>query len=182
MPGSGKSVVGEKLANRLGWQFLDTDVEIETLLGMKVSEIFEDRGEAGFRAEESRVLGRAAASMQPCVVAVGGGAVLDPVSRKRLAESGSVVWLKASPEVLYSRLGDNAQNLRPLLKGDVLAVLERIEAFRRPMYTALSDLTVDVDSFSEGEAVEAILSQLAPLGILSASERNQPDSLWKSEN
>ncbi|MCJ7453243.1 MAG: AAA family ATPase, partial [Steroidobacteraceae bacterium] len=81
--GSGKSAVGRQLATRLGLEFVDSDVEIESRTGVDVPYIFEREGEAGFRLRESEILDELTRSVRR-VIATGGGAVLDPESRSRL--------------------------------------------------------------------------------------------------
>ncbi len=176
MPGSGKSTLGSELANLLGWQWLDTDLEVERANGMEVAEIFASRGEAGFRYEEERVLGKAAATMEPIVISVGGGAVADPFSRRRMADSGTVVWLRAANETLLSRLNAKEVDARPLLVGNLEAAVGRLSTFRMPLYNALSDLTVDVDGLSEKEVLEVLLEQLEKFGITAKDKRDNWDA------
>ncbi|HZQ84316.1 MAG TPA: shikimate kinase, partial [Acidimicrobiales bacterium] len=78
MMGAGKTTVGRELSRRLGWSYFDSDAMVEAHTGKTVPEIFEERGEAAFRAEESRALAEAVTSDGPAVVSVAGGAVLDP--------------------------------------------------------------------------------------------------------
>ncbi|MHB8440044.1 MAG: shikimate kinase, partial [Acidimicrobiales bacterium] len=82
MMGAGKSSVGGVLASRLGWDFVDADVEVERRAGMSVAELFSSRGEAAFREEEATVMGELLACAGPTVIAAGGGAVLDPATRR----------------------------------------------------------------------------------------------------
>ena len=90
MPGAGKSVVGEELAGRLGVPFVDLDVEIEREQGRPVAEIFADQGEAAFRALEAAALTKAG-TLDPAVVACGGGVVLEPANRIALRNTGIAV-------------------------------------------------------------------------------------------
>src|SRR6478609_3984944 len=104
MMGAGKTTVGRRCATRLERAFVDTDDLIESTTGMRVAEIFETQGEAGFRDLERVAVADACASPEPLVIACGGGAVLDPDNRRRLRETGVVVWLRAAPEVLSGRV------------------------------------------------------------------------------
>ncbi len=158
MMGAGKTTVGQVLANRLGWQHLDSDGQVEESTGRSVPEIFAESGEVAFRAEEANALARAAASATPVVVSVAGGAVLDPENRRLLARSGSVVWLRARTETLAARVGSG--HGRPLLDRDPPAALGHLEAQRRPMYQQLAQMVVDVDDLPPTLVAEQILAGL----------------------
>ena len=158
MMGAGKTTVGLELSRRLGWPYLDSDAMVEAHTGKTVPELFEERGEAAFRAEESRVLAEAVTSDGPAVVSVAGGAVLDPDNRRRLADGGTVVWLRADVQTLARRVG--AGKGRPLLTPDPESALRRLYAQRRPIYEQVADVIVDVDHRSAGEVAEAILAEL----------------------
>jgi shikimate kinase len=106
--GSGKSSIGRILAARTGREFLDTDELIVKAAGCTIKEIFASEGEAGFRARE------AAAIQQACVgdeqvIAAGGGAILNPHNVAAFKNHGTIIWLKAPPEVLYARILADAQ-------------------------------------------------------------------------
>ncbi len=147
MMGSGKTTSGRLLARRLSRVFHDSDADIAAKTGRTVSQIFADRGEPAFRAEEREALARALTSHAAGVIAVAGGAVLDPDSRRRMRQSGYVIWLRADPRVLARRVapGGTAIGHRPLLERDPASALERLDATRRPVYRAMADAVVDVD-------------------------------------
>jgi len=141
--GSGKSAVGRQLATRLGLEFVDSDAEIESRTGVDVSYIFECEGEAGFRARESEVLDELTRSVRR-VVATGGGAVLDPLTRSRLRDRGCVVYLRASVNQQLARTRGSTK--RPLLMNtDPKGTLERLASLREPLYEEVADLVVDTD-------------------------------------
>ena len=94
----------------------------------------------------------ALSSSTPGVVAVAGGAVLDPDSRRRVRQAGFVIWLRAAPHVLAARLGDGRG--RPLLEREPAATLRLLEARRRVVYEDLADITLDVDWISPRAAAE----------------------------
>ncbi|MGH9305226.1 MAG: shikimate kinase, partial [Acidimicrobiales bacterium] len=131
------------VSQRLRRPFRDSDAEIEAKTGKTVPEIFGERGEAAFRAEEKMVLAAALCCDVPSVIAVAGGAVLDPESRRRIRRGGVVIWLRAAPETLAERVG--AGRGRPLLEHDPVAMLRHLDALRRPVYAGIADGIVDVD-------------------------------------
>jgi shikimate kinase len=158
MMGAGKTTVGRLLAERLGWPHLDSDEMIRASTGKSVPEIFEERGEAGFRAEEARVLAEAGTTDHPAVVSVAGGAVLSAENRKVMRRAGPVVWLRAEVATLAERVGDGAG--RPLLGDDPASALRLLEAERRPLYTEVADVVVDVDHLAAGDVVDRIVAAL----------------------
>ncbi len=156
MMGAGKSAVGRALAERLGRSFVDTDVEIERSMGLRVSDVFASEGEASFRAREREWIEKIAG--EPAVVALGGGAIAQRGIPLRLAEAGTVVYLRARPERLLARLGERAD--RPLLAGldrdGRLARLRELLEERRSSYETAS-IVVDTDR----RAVAAVVSDVA---------------------
>jgi shikimate kinase len=154
MPGSGKTTVGQALANRADLPFFDTDAMIAEALDHPVSTLIENKGEAYFRHKEALVVQRL---LRPFygVLATGGGAVLD-LNTRPLFAAHAVVYLRATPETLAERLG-TAEG-RPLLKGQgtLLEQLQNTLAARQPVYEALSQLTIDVDTLTASQIVEAI--------------------------
>lgn len=112
MMGSGKSTIGSQVADRLGFDFVDTDDLVAAVTESTIPELWNSQGEDTFRRLESQMIASAAAG-QPVVVATGGGVVLDDANIVAMRDSGLVVWLKASPEVLVERIGRDSS--RPLL-------------------------------------------------------------------
>ena len=163
MMGAGKSTTGHLLSKRLGWPYLDSDDEIHRQTGRTVPEIWKQDGEAAFRAEESRVLAEATTSDGPVVIAVAGGAVLDPDNRARIRGAGLVVWLRADVAVLAARVGSGTG--RPLLEGGPAAAMQRLSEVRAPIYADLADLTLDVDRMSPPQVVDRILAALRDRGV-----------------
>ena len=104
MMASGKTTVGKIVAERLGWAYLDSDEQVCARTGRSVRQIFEEDGEAAFRAEERQALEAAVADTQPRVISVAAGAVLDVANRDLLRLSGTVAWLRADPQLLADRV------------------------------------------------------------------------------
>jgi shikimate kinase len=156
--GAGKTTVGRQLARRLGKAFHDSDQEIEARTGVRVATIFEIEGEPGFRTRETRVI-EELTELDNVVLATGGGAVLDPHNRARLAARGFVVYLRAQPRDLWQRMRQD--RTRPLLQtADPLARLEELFRARDPLYQELADLVVDTGRQGPGTLVSQVLAEL----------------------
>jgi len=139
--GAGKTTVGRQLAKRLGRQFFDSDHEIVARTGVPIPTIFEIEGEEGFRRREAQTIAELS-EVANIVLATGGGVVLDPENRRRLHESGWVVYLNVPPVMLYERTRHDRN--RPLLQVDnPLARLEELYAIRDPLYREVAHLVVD---------------------------------------
>ena len=176
MMGAGKSTVGAIVAERLGRRHIDTDAEVERSTGSNVSDVFASRGEEAFRLLESEALRDAVASHVASVVSVGGGAVLDAGNRSAMAASGVVVWLRARPDSLWTRVGDTGD--RPLLRGasdaDRRAVLGRLDAERRPLYEEVASVVVDVDDRAPEDVASEVLAALSEVGRDHVGRRGAP--------
>jgi shikimate kinase len=155
--GTGKSEVGRRLAQRLGRSFVDTDQVIEERAGKRIAAIFGDEGEPAFRALEREAVADAA-SRAGAVIAVGGGAVLDPENVSLLRDAGLLVHLTARPDVILRRVGDGAS--RPLLREDPHAAVARLLAEREPTYAAVADVTIDTSERTAEQIVEEIQQAL----------------------
>ena len=162
MMGSGKSTVAGILGRRLPALVVDTDEEVVAATGRTVAETFSELGEAEFRRLESVVVAGLSRRLPGSVVAVAGGAVLDPDNRARLKAAGRVVWLRALPETLALRVGASAD--RPLLAGspdDRRLALSEIAASRAAIYAEVADVIVDVDGLSAEQVADAVVAALA---------------------
>ena len=159
--GSGKSTLAPPLADFMGRSWIDSDDEIERRSGASISALFETRGEDHFRALERELV----TELEPgdAVVALGGGAMVQPGMSERLLGSGTVVYLQAAPEVLAQRVGDGGS--RPLLRNlDTAARLQRIRSMmeeRSPVY-AQAHVTFPTDAL-EPEDLQPVVAELAGL-------------------
>ena len=156
-PGAGKSTVGPLLAARLGVSFTDTDAEVEVTANKPVSDIFVEDGEPAFRELERAAVVRVLEGSAG-VVAVGGGAVLDPRTQARLA-GHPVVYLQTGFAAAAKRVG--LSQARPLLIGNPRATLKILLDQRIPVYQRLATITVGTDDREPGEIAAEIAGLLA---------------------
>jgi shikimate kinase len=155
-PGAGKTTVATLLADRLGVDVRDTDVDIEMATGMTVADIFVERGEAEFRQLEETAVQRALGEHRG-VLALGGGAVLSARTREAL-QPHRVLYLEVGLANAVRRVGLGAS--RPLLIGNVRATLKRLLDERAPLYREVADLTVSTDDLDAAVVAEQVLAQL----------------------
>jgi shikimate kinase len=156
LPGVGKSTVGAGVAQRLGWPFLDFDVEIERREGLSVAELFRARGEAYFRECERR-LTEELAGRGGMVLAPGGGWVMQPGLVALLRPAGRIIYLAASAATVAARLGAGRAS-RPLLQGGEAADrLARLLAEREAAYLA-ADAVIDTELIDEQEVICHVLA------------------------
>jgi shikimate kinase len=114
--GTGKTTLGQLLAEKIGYQFIDTDTLIEMQIGQTISNFFQHQGETAFRKLESELV-ESLAEKQGLVIATGGGLVLDPNNVAMLSKTGRIICLTASPEEILARVAKQ-QDVRPLLQGE----------------------------------------------------------------
>ena len=150
--GAGKTTVGRLVADALGVGFLDTDHVVEERAGKPVSEIFVDDGEQAFRAMEHEAVAGALADHDG-VLALGGGAVLDPATRA-LLRGHRVVFLRVGLSDAASRVGLGVT--RPLLLGNVRGRIKQLLDERTPIYTAVASAIVETDGRSAQEVADAV--------------------------
>ena len=150
MMGAGKSTVGKLLAQKLGYNFIDTDPLIEQCAGKSIPAIFADDGEDKFRDLEQQVISQVSAHTR-LVVATGGGIVMRSLNWSHLHD-GIVVWIDVPVDVLHNRL-KTASEQRPLLQTDnLLQTLNDIYSQRRDRY-AQADISIMVNADETSEAV-----------------------------
>jgi shikimate kinase len=154
--GCGKTTVGRRLAERLGWHFTDLDDEIETAAKMAIADIFSSRGEGEFRRLESEVLRACVAAIErgrPTVVSLGGGAFAAPANRALTIDNGVTIWLDCPFEIVRRRVAQCAH--RPLARDP-----ERFAALfasRREFYSQ-AETRIAVESDDPEPVVAAILA------------------------
>jgi shikimate kinase len=162
--GSGKTAVGRLCAERLGYAWIDTDARIVAAAGVSIAEIFEREGEPGFRDREARAIA-AAADGARTVISAGGGAILRDDNVARLRASGFVVWLTAPPDVLWSRIRQDAasaENRPSLTSGSGLAEVREVLAARADRYRRAADAQVDASCEGVPAVVEHVLAAYWP--------------------
>jgi len=155
--GVGKSAVGRRLAERLAVEFVDLDDRVEARAGVSVAQLFASRGEAAFRALERAEVLLSLEAPAPVVVALGGGALLEPRLREAALERSFVVVLGATVDTLVQRTRGSA---RPLLAPTPEVAIPRLLAQRARAY---ADAHVTVRS--DGRTVEDLASDLAHLWL-----------------
>ena len=155
---TGKSSVGRRLAIVLGYDFLDLDTLIAAEEGMPISQIFSTRGEQAFRALETRMVERVA-GRTGCVVATGGGTIVNPRNLEALKRSGVVVVLTADPDTILARIGPTED--RPMLWGGDKRERVRLLLEQRADAYAKADLIVDASAHTIDHVVNHILDFLS---------------------
>ena len=161
--GTGKTVVGRRLAKQLGWRFVNVDEVIEASAKKPVSKIFSEHGERVFRRLEHRAILKIIRDDEQ-VIATGGGAFAHAANRQVLRAVGPTVCLTAHPKVILQRVTPTLSN-RPLLANttgvETLKCIEQLVAQRAPAY-AKADLAIDTSRMSVEEVVEAVYEALNP--------------------
>jgi len=159
---TGKTTLARLLAERLGWNWIDADVEIERRAGKSIARIFAEDGEPAFRDLEAQVIADLCRRTR-LVLAAGGGAPMRPESRRAMRQGGKVVWLMARPETILQRMSADATTAdrRPSLTGksplkEIVDLLRR----REPIYQESADLRIDTEAKTAAQVAAEILAQL----------------------
>lgn len=164
---SGKSTIGPILANVLGWEFYDLDRLIEEQEDKSVVEIFETNGEDYFRECEHKLLSKYSKE-QNIVLSLGGGTMAFDRNLTLLKNTGKIVYLKSSPEMIYQRIKNKID--RPIFRDLVLSdnpkphqFIERIEKYlsQREPYYSQADIHIDTDHSNIGITVDKLAKTLS---------------------
>jgi len=158
---AGKTAVGKCLAEKLGIPFCDTDELISRRTGRSVRDIVADKGWEAFRREE-RIVIKGLTFMQGSVIALGGGALMNPENLERLKGKGVFIWLTADAATIVDRMekdGVTGEQRPPLTNGDPLSETAALLKEREPVYRVISDLIVD----TKGRTVEEITDEIIKL-------------------
>ena len=156
--GSGKTTIGKIVAKKLHFTFMDSDVLIEEKTGVKVPLIFEYEGEEGFRKREASCLIELV-TKNDMVLATGGGMVLSRDNRELLAQSGSVIYLKAHTDELARRLTNYKS--RPLLQHvDVKQKLKELLESREVLYESCADYIIQTKNKRAVDIADEIITTL----------------------
>ncbi|MFQ5780877.1 MAG: shikimate kinase [Nitrospiria bacterium] len=152
--GTGKSIIGRRLAVEFGYRFVDTDQLIEERAGKRIPEIFAEEGEAWFRRLETETI-LDVSERTGCVISTGGGVPLNPDNMKALGRNGILVSLRARPEVILKRVQKRAGK-RPLLQGpNPLSEIRRLLEEREVFYNR-SAIIIDTSDIEVKESVRRI--------------------------
>ena len=163
--GSGKSSVAGPLANRLGWDSVDSDSVIEQRAGRTIREIFADHGEPEFRNIERKVIKELLAQNR-LVIAAGGGAILDPGMREAMRTAGPVVWLRAPVEVLVGRIvtdGTSVDRRPALTDTSTEDEIRTVLSCREPLYREACTVDVTTGGRTIGDIVDELSVLLSPV-------------------
>lgn len=152
-PGTGKTMIGRILADRLGWRQVDTDQVIELQQDMTIAEMFRIHGEAYFRKIESNVI-RSVMKQSEQVVSMGGGAVLAGENREHMLNNGFVVALYAPADTLIKRLSND--QTRPLMQGNVEERVHRLMEQRKHAYD-FADIKIETSQLGVEGTIGIIL-------------------------
>jgi|WetSurMetagenome_2_1015567.scaffolds.fasta_scaffold308014_2 shikimate kinase len=158
---TGKTSVGKRLAEIARYRFLDLDAAIEEEAGVSIPQIFSSQGESAFRKLESLMVERVAEKTE-CVIATGGGTIVNPQNLEMLKRCGIVVALTADIPTILLRVGSGDD--RPMLQGNRLERIQALMDLRAPAY-AQADLIVDTSALSVDEVAQLILDRLREFGF-----------------
>lgn len=158
MMGAGKSTVGRELARRTGWPFLDNDDLVRELTGREPKAIDAEDGEDALHAAETRALRTALARAGPAVIGVAGAIVDDPAATAEVrASRAHVVWLRARPETLRSRIGSGVGRRS---EAQDLGWIAARASERAPRYEAIADQVIDIENRRPRAIARAILGSI----------------------
>ena len=157
--GTGKTVVGKALAEKLNKEFIELDALIEQKAGKSIPEIFQQDGEIAFRELEIEVI-KEVSTNKNLVIACGGGIVLNKINIDRLKKESTIVYLAASPRIILKRVSSE-EGQRPLLEVDNPALtIRELLRFRKPFYGRAADIMINTSKLDIDSVVEQIISKV----------------------
>lgn len=166
--GAGKSTLGKRLAEQIGWTFVELNKEIERQNGLSVAEILALYGQEGFRRMEQIALAQTLSRKEPVVLATGGGIVSEPLTYDLVLSSFYTVWLRAKPEEHMARVRGQG-DLRPMADDrSAMQELRTILLSREPLYARAAaqvdttGLSVDQTAVRLADAVAAVVAKDEP--------------------
>jgi XRE family aerobic/anaerobic benzoate catabolism transcriptional regulator len=160
--GAGKSTLGKRLAEKIGWKFVELNKEIERQNGLSVAEIINLYGQEGFRRMEQAALGQLLARKELMVLATGGGIVSEPLTFDLILSSFYTIWVKAEPEEHMARVRGQG-DLRPMAEDpSAMAELRNILLSREPLY-ARANAVVDTAGLSVDAAAARLFEAVTPV-------------------
>ena len=167
LAGVGKTTIGHRTANLLGWSFVDTDHVLAERMGMLVGQVLVEYGEERFRELESEVLHELGNGAR-VVIATGGGIVISPANRKFMREHGLTVYLQASAETSWRRMQEAGEEMsRPLLTGgNGLQRLRDLYTTRRAWYEEAA-IHINTEEGSPNDLARQLISQVLAYGLYS---------------
>jgi shikimate kinase len=159
---TGKTTLATLLAERLHWNWIDADVEIERRAGKSIARVFAEDGEPAFRQLEGQVIADLC-RRDRVVLAAGGGAPVREENRRAMRTAGPVVWLRALPETIHRRMSGDATTAgrRPnLTAGGGLTEIVELLRQREPIYRVAADVEVDTEGKTPEQIATDILDRL----------------------
>lgn len=170
--GCGKSTVGIRLSYKLRRIVEDTDKLIEKKIGMKISDIFKEHGEAFFREQETECIKELLSRKEEMIVATGGGLPVKAENRALLKKLGCVVYLKLSPEQIFERVKNDTE--RPLLAcGNPLLRIKELLGAREAFYEEAADLVISADDKNMEDVLAELLEKLTENGCIERGEYHE---------
>lgn len=156
MPSSGKSAVGNRLAERLGYGFIDSDLVIQGIEGRRLFEIVAERGAEGFIQVEERV--NCGLDVSRCVIATGGSAIYSDRAMKSLKRNGTIVYLKIDAKTVKKRIPDLIS--RGVVMRGKIDCVEDLYRERVPLYEKYADITVDCEELTLDEITTRCVAEI----------------------
>ena len=155
--GAGKSTIGRRLSSRMSWPYLDNDELVQQAVGRSAPEIEADGGVPALHRAELAAFEHSLTIPPPVILGVAGFVVMDPEQRARMKDAGTVVWLRARPETLRTRVGSGKGRREDATS---LEWIRSVVGDRSPAYEATANVIVDVDRLRPRQVVDEIVQRL----------------------